>query len=201
MEASTLNTNKTIFLIPRCSSRPLNYTFLSIHPFLCGHTKKMASLVSNGMETEIKDWSVMKAENPTPPIPTEKLPTPTILSTLSTKGFSELPKPLMCTHKMPEAKSWPFLFILTQKVRQVWGDQNHDMRNIHPQLSLLPNPLHSHCPKPPQLAECLPTWKIISKETSNSSLLTASKECTFLEGKSYYYWNEKVSGGDKKALG
>lgn len=64
----------------------------------------MASLVSNGMETEIKDWSVMKAENPTPPIPTEKLPTPTILSTLSTKGFSELPKPQMCTHKMPEAK-------------------------------------------------------------------------------------------------
>lgn len=86
MEASTLNTNQTIFLIPRCSSRPLNYTFLSIHPFLCGHTKKMASLVSNGMETEIKDWSVMKAENPTPPIPIEKLPTPTILSTLSTKA-------------------------------------------------------------------------------------------------------------------
>lgn len=53
--------HSTIFSIPRCSNYPLNYTFLGRLPFLGGHTRKMPSLVSDGIGIEIKDWRATEA--------------------------------------------------------------------------------------------------------------------------------------------
>lgn len=188
------NKHSTIFRIPTCSNNPLNYTFLSTHPFLWGYTWEMPSLASNGAEIEIKDWRTAKAPRTAPPTSWHPLNyyhtdhSQYILnkwllrlrnhSKCATWGPS-------CGRQTPEAELMTLL-AFTQKLTQVWGttaqwSEKHTP-SFYTRTQVLPP--HFHSKRPPMLTEP-PTWKIISGEFKIHSCLILTRTVSS--------WKERTS--------